>query len=290
MTNRELVKRYLSLRINNITAKSKQAFAWDLNVFLKFLGDKQIKDVTYKDIDAFLQYCSEERKNGDQALSRKYNTLNTFFKTMIAKEYLDMKNPLDKVEKIKVREKVRGHVTIEEYKKMIEYLESIKDYRSLALFSLLFSSGIRLSEATQLNRDSFDFEDNSFIVLGKGQKEGECTFSDEAKEYILQYLDSRDDDCEALFVCEKDKEKRRITDDTIARSIKKRAVEAGITKKISTHKFRHGCAMMLLDNDLPINEIQRILRHKNISTTQIYARTSMKRVKKNVNEIYKKVF
>ncbi len=284
--NKRLVKRYLSLRGNNITERSKQAFGWDLNVFVKFLGVKPIEEVTHIDIDDFIEHCREVRNNGDEALSRKYNTLNTFFKTLIAKEYLDMKNPLDKVERIKVRKKVRGHVTLEEYKQIINYLKSKEDYRGLALFSLLYSSGIRLSEVHQLNIETLNLDDREFVVKGKGDKERICVMSNEAKEYILQYLNSRKDNLEAVFIS---RQNQRWGKSSIQQFIKKAAKESGVEKNIHTHLLRHGTAMILLDNGLPLDEIQKVLGHENIGTTQIYAQTSMKRVKSNVDNIYSRV-
>lgn len=284
-SNWELVKRYLSLRANSVTERSRGGFEDDLRVFCRFLGDKQIEDITHQDIDAFLEYCRDDRNNGDAALNRKYNTLNMFFKTMIMKEYLDMKNPLDKVEKIKVREKVRDHVTLSEYKQVLAYLEKQKDYRGLALFSLFYSSGLRVSEVHRLNKQDIDFENKDIIVLGKGQEEKPAIFSEEAKKYILQYLDSRTDDFDYLFLS---REKNRWSVSAIQKYVKNIGERSGLKKRITPHMLRHGTAMFLLDNGLPLDEIQKVLGHRNISTTQIYARTSMKRVKKNANNIYGK--
>lgn len=284
--NKDLVSRYLSLRANSVTERTMGAFEDDLRVFCRFLGDRRIEDVTHQDIDSFLEYCRVDRKNGDAALSRKYNTLNKFYDTMILKEYLDMTNPLNKVERIKVRNKVRDHVTLEEYKQIIRYLEEQKDYRGLALFSLFYSSGIRVGEMYRLNRDDLDLENKELIVKGKGDDEKVAIFSEEAKRYIIQYLSTRNDDLNALFVS---RENNRWSISGIQQYIKRTAIIAGGKKNIHPHLLRHGCAMLLLDNELPLDEIQKVLGHKNISTTQIYARTSMRRVKKNANNIYDKV-
>jgi site-specific recombinase XerD len=283
--NERLVNRYLSLRSNSITERTKGAFADDLRVFIRFLDDKGVEDVTHKDIDAFLEHCRVDRGNGDEALSRKYNTLNKFYDTMILKEYLNMTNPLNKVERIKVRNKVRDHVTLDEYKQIIKYLEQQKDYRGLALFSLFYSSGIRVNEAHRLNKNDIDFENNEFDVMGKGDQGRTCIFSDEAKGYIIQYLNSRDDNLEALFVSHMG---NRWSVSSIQQYVKNTAKKAGVKKNVHPHLLRHGTAMLLLDNGLPLDEIQKVLGHRNINTTQIYARTSMKRVKKDVNNIYNK--
>lgn len=274
------------MRANSVTVRTMGAFEDDLRVFCRFLGDRRIEDVTHQDIDSFLEYCRVDRKNGDAALSRKYNTLNKFYDTMILKEYLDMKNPLNKVERIKVRNKVRDHVTLEEYKQIIRYLEEQKDYRGLALFSIFYSSGIRVGEMYRLNRDDLDLANKELIVKGKGDDEKVAIFSEEAKRYIIQYLSTRNDDLNALFVS---RENNRWSISGIQQYIKRTAIIAGGKKNIHPHLLRHGCAMLLLDNELPLDEIQKVLGHKNISTTQIYARTSMRRVKKNANSIYDKV-
>lgn len=284
--NKDLVSRYLSLRANSVTERTKGAFEDDLRVLCRFLKDKPIEDVTHKDIDGFLEHCRVDRKNGDAALARKYNTLNKFYGTMILKEYLDMKNPLDKVERIKVRGKIRDHITLNEYKQIIKYLEEQKDYRGLALFSLFYSSGVRVSEMHKLDIQDLDFESLSFNTVGKGEQGRPCIFSKEAAEYVVKYLSTRDDSFHWLF---NSRENNRWSVGAIQKFVKQVGEKAGLKKNIYPHMIRHGNAMLLLDNGLPLDEIQKVLGHKNISTTQIYARTSMKRVKKNVNSIYDKV-
>lgn len=285
--NWKLVERYLSLRSNSITKRTKQAFRDDLRLFCRFLGDKALDDVTHMDIDSFIQYCRDERGNCEETLSRKQNTINKFYSYMILKEYLNMKNPCDKVERIKVRHKVRGHITLDEYKKIIKYLEEQKDYRGLALFSLFFSSGIRVSEMHQLNKSDFDFDNNEFVIVsGKGGQGRVAIFSDEAKEYVLRYLKTRKDDMEALFIS---RQHNRWAVTSIQRFVKLTAERAGIKKRIHPHLLRHGTAMLLLDHNLPLDQIQKVLGHRNISTTQIYARTNMLKVKQNVNNIYNRV-
>lgn len=271
------------MRSNNITLRSKQAFAWDLGVFFDYIGNTPIEQVTHIDVDGFFEYCAGTRHNGDEALSRKYNTLNKFFQTMIDKEYLTMRNPLAKVEKIKVRKKVRGHVTLTEYKQIIEYLNSAKGYRGLALFSLLYSSGIRVSEVYQLNRDSLNFVTNEFTVTGKGDKGRLCIFSAEAGGYVMQYLNTRTDNNISLFMS---RESKRWSIGGIQNYVKQAAIRAGVSKHVHPHLLRHGTAMLLLENGLTLDKIQKVLGHENIGTTQIYAQTSMQHVKHDVAQVY----
>jgi site-specific recombinase XerD len=281
--NQKLMNLYLGLRKNSITKKSSHAFEIDLRVFFEFLDKKLAEEITHKDIDEFLMYCRDDRKNGEEALVRKYNTINAFYRTMIFKEYLDMKNPMDKVDKIKLRKKLRGHVSIKDYNQIMDYLKSINDKRSLAIFSLLFSSGIRLSEAEGLNCDDINFESRQFKVLGKGEKERICLFSKETKNHILEYIGDRVGTSTPVFLSANG---GRLSSNRIQRTVKEKSLKAGITKNIHPHLLRHGTAMFLLENGLPLDEIQKVLGHENISTTQIYAQTSLLRVKGNVDKIY----
>lgn len=270
--NERLLKRYLMICQNRgLTRKTIDGFSVDMKVFLRWLGDKNIKEVTHDDCDNFLFYCQETRNNGDQALARKFTTLNSFFKTMIKKDYLD-KNPMDKLDKVKIRKKQRGHLTDNEMQQVFDYLESINDLRGLALFSLLFSSGIRLSELYQLNRDSLDFENRRFKVLGKGDKERICIFSEYAKQNILNYLGSRADNLEPLFIS---REQNRLSKRAIQRIVKLSVYRSGLTQEITPHCIRHSCAMSLLKKGVPLNIIQVVLGHENIATTQIYAHNNI---------------
>lgn len=146
---------------------------------------------------------------------------------------------------------------------------------------------MKLGEIHKLNIEDLDFDNRIFYVYeGKGEKGRECIFSEEAKKYLLQYLKTRDDDLNALFVS---RQHNRWTISSIQQYVKKIGKRAGLQKNIHPHLCRHGTAMLLLDNGLPLDEIQKVLGHNNISTTQIYAKTSMNRVKKDVDNIYGKV-
>ena len=101
------------------------------------------------------------------------------------------------------------------------------------------------------------------------------------------YIDSRTDDLIPMFIS---REHTRLSVSGIRNCVKKATMRAGIVKNITPHLLRHGTAMLLLERGLPLDEIQKVLGHENIGTTQIYAQTSMLRVKKNVNSIYNKIF
>lgn len=271
--NQKLLDKYLMVCKNKgLTPKSIKAFKIDISLFLNFIGDKEVLNTTNIDIEDFFFYCLNERHNGDWAMSRKHTSLNGFYTNMIKRDYLEMKNPLDKVDKAKVRKKQRGHLNDEEMDVVFKYLEKNDKKRDLAIFSLIFASGIRLSELRQLNRDTLDFETKRFKVLGKGEKERICIFDNYAKENILTYLKSRNDDIYALFIS---RQHNRISERAVQMLIKNNIKRAGINKNMTTHHIRHSCAMHYLRMGMPLNLIQKILGHNSIATTQIYAHDSI---------------
>ena len=279
--NKRILDRYLMLcKSKGLTEETVKAFKIDLNLFLRFIGDTHLKEIDHMLCEDFIFYCQNERANGDQAIARKFTTLNNFFKTIIKKDYVDIKNPFDKLDKPKTRKKQRDHLTEDEIGRVFNHLEKTKNLRDLAIFSLLFSSGIRLSELYRLNKNDLDFNRNRMKVLGKGMKERIAIFDDYAKTNILAYLKTRDDNLDALFVS---RENNRLAKRSIQTLIKNRIKESGVDKDMCTHHIRHSAAMYYLKNGMPLNLIQKILGHSTISTTQLYAHNNMEDVEDFLN-------
>lgn len=279
--NVRLLKRYrLHCVSKGLTQESLKAIVDnDLRLFIQYIGDKSLDQINHFEIQDFLLYCQEERQNGDEALSRKFTSLNTFFNTLIKQEVFNTKNPLDKLEKLKVRKKERNYITYSEYQQILEYLDNSGDLRNAALIAFFFSSGCRLTEVYQQNKSNLDFTTRRFKVLGKGAKERICIFSKDAARRINKYLGSRTDDYEPLFLS---RQNNRLSKKAIQDAVKTAGKRAKIKKNIHCHIFRHGRAMFLLQQGANLETIQRLLGHSSISTTQIYAHMNMSQVQNEV--------
>jgi integrase/recombinase XerD len=145
--------------------------------------------------------------------------------------------------------------------------------RDRLLISLLYTSGIRVQELMDLNRDSV--QDGMFYVVGKGHVGRHC-FTDKKTMALLKlYLKQRKDKNPALFISSRG---NRMNPQLIDRMLKKAAERAGIEKPVSCHVFRHSFATNLLQEGMNEIYIQRLLGHKAISTTSIYAHPSYKRM------------
>jgi len=286
--NIKLLKRYeMIMKNKQATARSIEAFVkFDIPIFLRFIKDKHVADVTSKDIEEFFFYCQSERNNGSEALSRKYTSLNSFYNQLIRKDYIDCKNILLKVDKPKVRKKPRGYLKPEEIKAMIDYAKSINDLRSLSIIELMYSSGCRISEIFQLNRDSINYTELKFTVLGKGDRIRTCVLSKSASDAILAYLDTRDDNLEPLFIS---REHNRLSRSAMRNSVKKIAKGAGIERNVFCHLLRHSIATNSIKAGVKLQDIKLLLGHSSISSTEIYAKQNILEVRNEFNKVYDQV-
>lgn len=148
---------------------------------------------------------------------------------------------------------------------------SVKALRDRAILEMLFSTGLRVSELCNLEIDSINLKRGEFSVRGKGGKVRVVFVSDGAKTAMANYLEKRGaDDSERLFP---------VSARGIQRMIKKYAVAAGISKKVTPHVLRHAFATDLLQNGADLRSVQTMLGHSNISTTQIYTHFTDKQLK-----------
>jgi len=162
---------------------------------------------------------------------------------------------------------------------------NLRVLRDRAILELLFSTGLRVSELTSLDRDSVDLSKDEFSVRGKGEKVRVVFLSPSAKKAIKEYLDKRRDMAEAMFVSYgiNSKETSRLTSRSIERILKYYAIKAGISKKVTPHVLRHMFATDLLINGADLRSVQALLGHSNISTTQVYTHVT----DKSLREIHK---
>jgi site-specific recombinase XerD len=132
----------------------------------------------------------------------------------------------------------------------------------------LLGTAMRISELLSLNRDSIDYERREAKIIGKGNKERTVFFSDRSLVWIRRYLDSRADDCPALFVCQNGRTRLRRGD--LWRYFDRHRKLAGIKKKVRPHILRHTAATTLLFNGCPVGHIKAILGHERLETTCRY--------------------
>lgn len=149
--------------------------------------------------------------------------------------------------------------------------------RDRAILELLFSSGLRVSELTNLDIAHINLDRREFMVRGKGQKDRPIFVSQQAADWLKLYLEKRTDNLPALFIsyggraiANTSGNYRRLTPRSIQRMVAHYSLLAGITRHVSPHVLRHSFATDLLMNGADIRSVQAMLGHSNIATTQIY--------------------
>lgn len=186
----------------------------------------------------------------------------------------------------------------EELKKILVAPESIQQsilvkLRDKAILEFLFSTGLRVSEVARFQRQDLNLKNLSLsevselTVRGKGGKLRVIFFSPSAKQAIKNYLDTRQDISPALFIrhgVQKIVSDEPLTSRSIERIVQKYAKIAGLTKKVTPHTFRHSYATDLLSNGADIRNVQALLGHASITTTQVYTHVTDKQLK----DVYKK--
>lgn len=195
----------------------------------------------------------------------------------------------EKIELPKVPERQVEVLAREELAAMFDAIDITKrnGLRDLAILHLLYSTGLRVSELSNLNRKDVNLETREFRVVGKGRKARIVFISDIAAEHVKAYLDSRQDNWSPLFISNSNRSsrpsllgvERRLEPQAIERVVRTITVRAGIVKKVTPHTLRHTFATELLKNGADIRSVQEMLGHASITTTQIYTHLTNKRLK-----------
>lgn len=186
----------------------------------------------------------------------------------------------------------RKQVTFLHYDEILRMIDQIptdseSGLRDRAIIELLFSSGLRVSELVNLNRDHINLSRREFMVRGKGQKDRPVFISKKAAEHVEAYLRARTDNLPALFLSYSKANQsadtsgnfRRLGARSIQRMVGQYARLAGITKHVSPHTMRHSFATDLLMNGADLRSVQSMLGHSNISTTQVYTHVTDQHLK-----------
>jgi integrase/recombinase XerD len=162
-------------------------------------------------------------------------------------------------------------LTSEEIKRFRESikLKPIYGLRFRTLVEVLLATGMRISEALSLNKNSIDFETQEARIIGKGNKERIVFFTKESLKWINKYLQRRDDKNEALFVTTGESP-RRLRNQDLTRYFKRQRKIAGINKKVTPHLLRHCFASHLAFNNCPFTEIKTLMGHERLDTTIRY--------------------
>lgn len=266
--------------------------------FVKSYPGSGIKDVNIEKVRAYRLYLSNWVDNKGMTLMRVTQSyyiiaLRSFLKFLIRSDK-DTLSP-DKIDLPKTESKSLKFLEKKHLRDLFDSVDLEKNresgLRDRAILELLFSTGLRVSELSRLNRDQINFETREFGVIGKGGRARVVFLSDSAAQWLQMYFDIREDPWKPAFIrYSRDKnylddgEKMRLTSRSIERIVAKYVRASRIPVKATPHTLRHSFATDLLYNGADLRSVQEMLGHKNISTTQIYTHVTNPQLK----EIHKK--
>ena len=293
---------YLSELVNDFTEhleveggrslKTIENYRLYLERFIEFSGDITVDKITSEQIRRFRLWLNRHKNDSNQSLSlitQSYHLIALRgFLTYLSRRDIQSLS----ADKIILPKTARKQVTFLHYDEVSSLLSQIDldtevGLRDRAIIELLFSSGLRVSELVNLNRDHINLNRKEFMVRGKGQKDRPVFVSKGAAERVSDYLASRHDSLVPLFISysrftgqtDTSGDYRRLQSRSIQRMVSHYAKMAGITKHVSPHTLRHSFATDLLMNGADLRSVQAMLGHSNISTTQVYTHVTDQHLK-----------
>lgn len=238
--------------------------------------EKPLQNYTTNDIREWLLLYKETGVS-NVTVNNVRRIFSSFFSWLEAEEYI-LRDPMRRIHRVKEEYQVKKAYSEWEIERLRVHLKD--SVRDRAIFELLLSTGMRLSELGGLNQGDVDFSEREIIVFGKGAKQRIVYFDERTALFLQQYLESRTDDNPALFVQEKrvNGEWLRLGTGGIGTLIRQWGRDCKIDN-VHAHRFRRTMATRALRAGMPIEQIQVILGHSSIETTRIYAKVNQDDVK-----------
>ena len=280
----------------NVSEHTLRNYAIDLSQFLAHLapadpqtGERRELDVRQVDHITIREWLSalHAAQKKKSSIARKLAALRTFFQFLIREGVVEM-NPAKLVSTPRLEKKLPNHLSVEDAVRFIETPDTETELgkRDRAILEMLYGTGVRVSELTKLDLRDIDFRNKTIRVTGKRRKERIVPFGDPALHALMHYLTEvrpkflnnaplAERDADAVFL---NYQGTRITTRSVGRMVDKYIdICAGI-HDISPHSLRHSFATHLLDSGADLRDIQELLGHARLSTTQIYTHVSMEKL------------
>lgn len=261
-----------SKRVEGCSEKTLTYYKATIEASINEIG-KQIRHITTEDLRSYLTEYQRKRYSSRVTIDNIRRILSSFFSWLEDEDYI-LKSPVRRIHRVKTSIVIKETYTDEALETMRDNCTELRD---LAMIDLLASTGMRVGEMVLLNQDDIDFNERECIVFGKGDKERLVYFDARTKIHLQNYLASRTDTEQALFVSLKAPYKRLQIG-----GVESRLREMGKRldiPKVHPHKFRRTLATVAIDKGMPIEQLQQLLGHQRIDTTLKYAMVKQSNVK-----------
>ena len=280
-------KTYLSVE-KNFSEHTLAAYASDILSYILWLDNVSCTNVDFNKLREYLHFIQrfDYKKT---TIARKVASIRTFYKFLFRERYIDS-NPALSLSAPKRPKSLPKFLTPEEVEQILNNvkIETPAGFRNRVILELLWATGMRISELSNLNFGDLNLDENEIRVFGKGAKERIVLVSDRAKGYLVQYINSARkliapeyntneiNDDTPLFI---NNTGYRLQNKTVRKVINEIVEKIELHKKVTPHVFRHSFATKLIENGADLRVVQELLGHAGISNTQIYTHISMKHMK-----------
>jgi len=281
----------------NVSAHTLRNYESDLQQFLGYLNppneksngkkgtEPDIKTIDHITIREWLATLHSDHKK-KSSIARKLAALRTFLQFLVREGVVES-NPAKLVSTPRKEKKLPVHLSVEDAIRFIETPDADTDFgkRDRAILELLYATGVRVAELVQLNLRDIDFNNKLLRVFGKRRKERIVPFGDPAAKALREYLSVREKFLMNAPVTKRDAQPlilnyqgTRMTTRSVGRLVEKHIRMCAGIHDISPHALRHSFATHLLDSGADLRDIQALLGHARLSTTQVYTHVSMEKL------------
>lgn len=267
-------KTYIRLE-KNLSQNSVEAYVRDVTIFENFIlrmYDVPPTAVEEYMVERFLTHLLE-RKHKKSSQARELSGVKSFFNYLLITDKIEA-SPAEFISAPKSSRTLPDVLSVAEVERIIRSIDTTtaKGRRDRAMLELMYSCGLRVSELISLKMGDLFFGEGYIRVMGKGSKQRLVPIGRVAQEYVMLYLDDRKEKGntrseETLFLSNRNSQLSRVM---VFNIIRQATEAAGVTKTVSPHTFRHSFATHLLAGGASIRQVQDLLGHENITTTEIY--------------------
>ena len=285
--------RYLIVE-RGYSEKTREAYEEDLTNFERFLtesGEDDLLKINHLDVRVYLSYLTDERYSRN-SISRKIASLRSFYQYLLKEEVIK-ENPFSYVHLKKKNLKLPRFFYENEMQVLFDSVKGEKplDLRNQALLEVLYGSGIRLSECSNLKLAEIDFDSEVMLIHGKGNKERYAPLGSFAQDALQEFfekgrkvlMDKYHKSHDYVFV---NHHGEPITPTGIEYVLNQVIKKSSLDSSIHPHMLRHTFATHLLNNGADMRTVQELLGHANLSTTQIYAHVTKESLQKNYRSFH----
>lgn len=280
----EEFKNYLIIE-KNFSEHTINAYCSDIVSYILWLNGNNLTEITFDKLREYLHFIQrfEYQKS---TIARKIASIRTFYKFLFRERYIDS-NPAISLSAPKRPKSLPKFLTVDEIEKILNNIkiDTPAGYRNRVILELLWATGMRVSELSNLNFGDLNLDENEIKVFGKGAKERIVLISNRAKNFLIQYLNTVRKLLAPGYEIGEITEKSpvfinntgyRLQNKTIRNAINDVVTKIELPKKVTPHVFRHSFATHLIENGADLRIVQELLGHAGISNTQIYTHISMK--------------